>query len=73
MAVFTTVLRSLSSVSVRVKGAQLGTVAFEVKTVTQLTGLSSSSLPKVELEILDARGIVCQGELELFTPFGVVP
>jgi choice-of-anchor C domain-containing protein len=64
------------------KGANLGIVAFEVLAVTQLTGLSSSSLPKVEIRILDAES-VCGGPLTLFTeapepisssePFDVVP
>ena len=64
------------------KGANLGTVAFEVISVTALTGHSSSSLPKVEIEILDAED-VCERELELITdapepesssePFDVAP
>ena len=64
------------------KGANLGTVAFEVLAVTQLMGFSSSSLPQVEIEILDA-GEVCEGPLSLFTdapmptsssePFDVLP
>ena len=64
------------------KGANLGTVAFEVISVTQLTGFSSSSLPQVDIEILDAE-VICEGELELFLdapepisssePFDVVP
>ena len=64
------------------KGANLGTVAFEVLAVNQLFGFSPSSLPEVEIRILDA-GEVCEGELELFTdapepisssePFDVVP
>ena len=40
------------------KGANLGTVAFEVLSVTKLEGYSSSTLPKVELRILDV-GEVC--------------
>ena len=50
--------------------------------VTVLAGSSSSSLPEVEIEILDAEE-VCERELELFTdapepesssePFDVVP
>lgn len=48
------------------KGANLGTVAFEVRSVTKLTGQSSSSLPKVEVRILDSES-VCQGPLTLFT------
>ena len=64
------------------KGANLGTVAFEVISVTELTGFSSSSLPQVEIQILDAEE-VCEGALELLTnapepisssePFDVVP
>ncbi len=66
------------------KGANLGIIAFEVKLggVTQLTGFSSSTLPQVDLTILDAPD-VCAGTLELFTeapvpisssePFDVVP
>ena len=45
------------------KGANLGIVAFEVISVTELTGFSSSSLPKVTVEILDAEE-VCEGPLE---------
>lgn len=41
------------------KGANLGIVA-------ALTGFSSSSLPKVEIEILDTRR-VCEGSPSLFT------
>jgi hypothetical protein len=48
------------------KGANLGTVAFAVLEVTQLTGVSSSSLPQVEIRILDADE-VCDGPLALFT------
>ena len=48
------------------KGANLGTVAFEVLSVTALTGFSSSSLPAVEIMILNAED-VCEGALELFT------
>jgi hypothetical protein len=47
------------------KGANLGIVAFEVLDVTQLTGQSSGSLPKVEIRILDADQ-VCAGPLTLF-------
>lgn len=64
------------------KGANLRTVAFKVLSVTALTGFSSSSLPQVEIEILDADG-VCGGSLSLFTvapeplsssePFDVAP
>ena len=63
------------------KGANLGTVAFEVLAVTQLDGFSDSSLPEVEIEILDADE-VCE-DLVLFEdapelesssePFDVVP
>ena len=42
------------------KGANLGTVAFEVVSVTPLTGASLPSLPKVEIRILDAD-YVCSG------------
>ncbi len=48
------------------KGANLGTVAFEVVDVRARTDDSSSSLPEVDIEILDAE-CVCEGELELFT------
>ena len=48
------------------KGKNRGTVAFEVVSVTALTGWSSSALPQVEIEILDAEE-VCGGPLELFT------
>ncbi len=48
------------------KGANLGRVAFEVISVTALTGWSSSTLPEAEIEILDAEE-VCEGPLELFT------
>ena len=64
------------------KGDTLGTVAFEVLSVTQLTGGSSSALPKVDIRILNAND-VCEGALTLFTdppepisssePFDVVP
>ena len=64
------------------KGANLGTVAFEVLMVMKLTGFSSSSLPQVEIQILDANE-VCEGALTLFEgapepisssePFDVVP
>ena len=47
------------------KGANLGIVAFEVLDVTQLTGQSSGSLPKVEIRILDADD-VCAAPLTLF-------
>ena len=46
------------------KGANLGLAAFEVEDVTQLTGYSSGSLPKVEIEIRDAAQ-VCNGPLDL--------
>jgi len=48
------------------KGANLGTVAFEVLDVRHLMGVSSSSLPEVDIRILDAE-VVCEGPLELFT------
>jgi len=48
------------------KGDNLGIVAFKVISVSQLFGFSSSSLPEVEIEILDAED-VCDEELELFT------
>jgi hypothetical protein len=47
------------------KGANLGTVAFRVLSVTKLTGQSSSSLPKVDLRILDSES-VCEEEQTLF-------
>ena len=48
------------------KGENLGTVAFEVLVdgVNKLNGFSSSSLPSVAIEILDAD-VVCGGDLEL--------
>jgi len=48
------------------KGSNLGIVAFEVLKVTQLTGFSDSSLPQVDIGILDANR-VCEGPLELLT------
>ena len=48
------------------KGANLGLAAFEVEEVTQLTGYSSGSLPKVEVEIRDTAE-VCNGPLSLFS------
>jgi len=64
------------------KGANLGIVAFEVISVTQLTGESDASLPQVEIKILDADN-VCQGDFVLLDaapkpqssskPFDVVP
>jgi hypothetical protein len=64
------------------KGANLGTVAFLVLSVTQHVGGSSSSLPDVSIQILDAAQ-VCAGPVTLFTaapeptsssePFDVVP
>lgn len=48
------------------KGANLGTVAFRVLDVRKLEGFSSSSLPEVDIEILDAEE-VCEGDLTLFT------
>ena len=47
------------------KGASLGRVAFKVLSVTPLTGASSSSLPVVAVEILNAEEI-CEGDLSLF-------
>lgn len=64
------------------KGANLGTVAFQVLAVTELTGYSSSALPEVEILILDAE-TACGGPQTLFTdapeprsssePFDTVP
>jgi len=64
------------------KGSNLGIVALKVLSVTLLTGFSSSSLPQVEVEILNAIE-VCGGDLILFTdapepssssePFDVTP
>lgn len=51
------------------RGANLGTVAFEVISVTPSTGFSSSSLPEVEIRILDSEE-VCEGAL---TPFADAP
>jgi hypothetical protein len=48
------------------KGDNRGTVAFRVKSVKPLTGQSSSSLPEVQVEILDAKQ-VCGGPLTLMT------
>ena len=63
------------------KGSNLGIAAWEILSVTQLTG-SSSSLPKVEIAILDASR-VCEGPLTGFSdapdlvsssePFDVTP
>ena len=47
------------------KGANLGTVAFDVVGVRARTDGSSGSLPEVDIEILDAE-CVCEGELLLF-------
>jgi len=47
------------------KGANLGTVAFEVGTATPLSGGSSGSLPEVEITIKDAEE-VCERKLTLF-------
>lgn len=47
------------------KGENLGTVALEVLDVRRLFGFSSSSLPEVDVEILDAAD-VCESELDLF-------
>jgi len=64
------------------KGDNLGIVAFEVLNVEQLFGYSSSSLPKVEIKILNAD-TVFGGEMTLFTdapepttssePFDITP
>ncbi len=65
------------------KGDNLGAAAFEVISVTELTGFSSSSLPQVQIEILDANEVCACDTLQLFTdapepisssePFDVVP
>ena len=47
------------------KGAKLGTLAFEVLEVRKLEGFSSSSLPEIEVKILDPVE-VCEGPLALF-------
>ena len=47
------------------KGANLGIVAFEVISANPPMDLSSSSLPPMQIEILDAEE-VCEGEFELF-------
>lgn len=47
------------------KGANLGVVAFRVISIESNTGQSSSSLPKVEIEIMDA-GVVSALPMELF-------
>ena len=44
------------------KGDTLGRVAFDVLSVTPLEGFSSSSLPAVEIQILNADE-VCEGQL----------
>jgi hypothetical protein len=64
------------------KGANLGVVAFEVLTVSRLTGYGSAALPKVELRVLD-RESSCGGRLQPFIdapaptsssePFDIVP
>jgi len=48
------------------KGDNLGIVAFTLNSVTQLTEFSSSSLPEVEVDILDAS-LFCKGFFELHT------
>jgi len=51
------------------KGANLGTVAFEVISVTAVAGeddFSDKSLPKVDIEILDVEQL-CNGSFELLT------
>ena len=47
------------------KGANLGIIAFHVNGVTDLIDQSSSSLPEVEITILDADE-ACSENLELF-------
>ncbi len=64
------------------KGDNQGTVAFDVLSVTERTNGSSSSLPQVDIQVLDARE-VCEATLTMFTevpvptsssePFDVVP
>jgi len=54
------------------QGANLGTIAFKVTSVTDLTGFSSSSLPKVELVILDVFD-VCGGTLDTLTEVPIPP
>ena len=48
-------------------GANLGLVAFRVVSVTALSDGSSSSLPEVEIEILDADEVCDCNTLTLFT------
>jgi len=48
------------------RGANLGTVAFRVVALTPSTDASFSSLPNVEVRILDAR-TVCRGPFALLT------
>lgn len=48
------------------QGANLGTVAFEVLSVTPLSGQSSGTLPAVTVRIADANQ-VCERPLSLFT------
>ena len=64
------------------KGAILGTVAFEVVAVRESTEFSQTFLPEIEITILDAAE-VCERELARFTdapepssssePFDVMP
>ncbi|TAH39788.1 MAG: hypothetical protein EYC70_01360 [Planctomycetota bacterium] len=65
------------------KGANLGTVAFEVLEVKELTGYSTGSLPEVTVRILDAEKFCRARVLKLFKdapepssssePFDTVP
>ena len=48
------------------KGANLGLVGFKVISVTKLTGQSSTSLPKVTIQIVD-RATACNGPVQLHT------
>jgi hypothetical protein len=47
------------------KGEKLGVAAFEVQDVVYLSGFSSSTLPRVKVQIRDAN-VVCEGPLALF-------
>jgi hypothetical protein len=65
------------------QGANLGTVAFKVLSVTALTGFSSSSLPQVRVRILSVAEVIQRGPGDFFvnapepssssTPFDVIP
>jgi len=48
------------------KGEKLGVAAFTVLDVVYLNGFSSSTLPRVRIEIKDANQ-VCEADLSLFT------